>query len=166
MADHRTAQRLAVNDDVVAFVRLGFGDSHRLSMRSLNFEVQIPNRATLEAALVHGVVGYNRMSGKKAAQQLCPLWDDLSHTYLGRRNDPFLRLWLPHTRQQRNGGDNTQNIAATDAETAELITRIRKAAKACTATPLIRSIRSVGRTTDWSLQAPPDPAEMLLLWQD
>src|SRR5512138_87730 len=123
MASHSTNRRLGVNDEVVAFVRLGFGDSHDLAMRSLNFEVQIPNRATLQAALVGGVVGYNRMSGRKAAQQLCPLWDDLSHTHLGRNSDPFLRLWLPHTRQQRNGGDNSLNVAVTEAETADLIRR-------------------------------------------
>jgi hypothetical protein len=159
----RLADRSDVNDDVVTFVRLGFGDSHRLAMRSLTFEVQIPNLATLEAALVHGVVAYNRMDGTVAAGLLCPLWDDLSSTYLGRAGDPFLRLWLPHSRQQRNGGTNTSHLPVTGEETAALIARIRKAAKACAATPLIRG---VGRQTRWSLATPADPAQMLLLWQD
>lgn len=175
MADKGTrrlgTRALEVDDDVVAFVRLGFGDSHGLRMRSLRFEVAIPNRATLEAALIHGVVGYNRMSGKVAARKLGPLWDDLSYTYLGRDNDaylgresdPYLRLWLPHNRQQRNGPHTGLFIHTTEAETADLIERIKKAAKACAATALIRS---TGRTPSWSLATPADPAEMLLIWQD
>jgi hypothetical protein len=156
-------RRLAIDADVVAFVRLGFGDSHRLSMRSLNFEVAVPNRATLESALIDGVVGYNSMSGKVAANVLCPLWDGLSDTYLGRNSDPYLRLWLPHTRQQRNGGDDALAIALSATETADLIKQVKEAAKACAATALIRGI---GHTATWSREVPAHPAEMLLLWQD
>lgn len=151
------------DSDIVEFVRLGFGDRHGLQVRSLKFEVAIPDRLTLEVALTDGIVSHNQMSGSQAAQQLGPLWDDFGYTILGRDSDPLLRLWLPQTQQQRNGGDNALAVPLAGEELHDLATRITHAAKACHATALIRNHDD----TAWNTRSSPSerPVQMLLLWQ-
>ncbi|MEU8001602.1 hypothetical protein AB0B66_10615 [Catellatospora sp. NPDC049111] len=125
------------NLDVAQFVRLGFGDSHRLAVSSLSFAVAVPDLPTLETCLGESIRTYNNFDGRTIATALAVLWDDLSTVMLGRDSSPFVQMHIPYTRQQRNGGDNTHAIALEPAERDTVIDAVIAAGTACRADSIL-----------------------------
>jgi len=125
------------NAEFVQYVRLGYGDHHGLSVRSLDFTVDMPDRATFDACLTDAIVAYNHFDGAQVAAAVGPLWPDLSTVTVGRDSSPLLRLRIPFTYQQRNGGDDTAATPLDSDERAALIDAVCAAGKACRADAIL-----------------------------
>jgi hypothetical protein len=122
---------------VVQFVRLGYGDKHGLSVRSLDFRINMPDRATLETCLIDAIAGYHHFTGTQVAAALGPMWDNLSTVTVGRDASLFIELAIPLNRQQQNGGDNTLSVPIPDAEREALADTICTAATSCRADAIL-----------------------------
>jgi len=151
---------------VVQFVRLGYGDHHGLPLYSMDFRIDMPDRATFETCLIDGVVACNHFSGTQVAAAFGPMWDDLSTVTLGRDSSPFIQLAIPFTRQQQNGGDNTRAVPLPGADRAALVDSICQAATTCRADAILFAstadpVRHAARRP-----AVPDKVYSLRLWWD
>lgn len=151
---------------VVQFVRLGYGDHHGLTLRSLHFDIDMPDRATFETCLIEAVVACNHFTGAQVAAAYGPMWDDLSTVTVGRDASPFVQLAIPFTRQQQNGGDNALAVPVPDSERAALVDSICQAATSCRADAIMFAgtadpVRHVA-----CRPAPPERVVSIRLWWD
>ena len=151
------------NADVVAFVRLGFGDHHGLAVRSLSFTIDMPDLPTLEACLRDGIGSYARFDTAQLADALAAVWVDVSTVTLGRASSPVVEIRIPYTRQQRKGGDNAHSIPLEPGERDAVVDALVAIGQTCHAD----SIRyTTASQLDPVLQRPAagDVASVRLWW--
>jgi len=151
---------------VVQFVRLGYGDHHGLPLRSLDFRIDMPDRATFETCLIDAVVACNHFTGTQVAAAFGPMWDDLSTVTVGRDASTFIQLAIPLSRQQQNGGDTTRSVPVPDSERTALVDSICHAATSCRADAILFTstadpVQFVARRP-----VPPNRVASIRLWWD
>ncbi|MEV0453724.1 hypothetical protein [Catellatospora methionotrophica] len=150
------------NPEVVQFVRLGFGDHHRLAVRSLSFAVAMPDLPTLETCLRESIGSCNNLDGSQAASAIAALWNDLSTIMLGRDDSPFIEIHIPYTRQQRNGGDNALAIRLEPGERDAVIDAAIAVGSACQADSIL--FKAPGRNLSHIRPGTADLAAVRLWW--
>jgi hypothetical protein len=152
------------NAEFVQYVRLGYGDHHGLSVRCLDFTIDMPDRATFEMCLTDAIDAYEHFVGIAVAAAVGPLWLDLSTVSVGRDCGPLLRLRIPFTHQQRNGGDSTAATPIDSIERAALIDAVCAAGTACHADTIL--FTTVDELQPASHRPAPDQVATILLWWD
>lgn len=151
---------------VLQFVRLGYGDHHGLPLRSLRFDIDMPDRATFETCLIDAVVACNHFTGTQVAAAFGPMWDDLSTVTVGRDSSPFIELAIPFTRQQQNGDDNTRSVPVPDSERTALVDSICQAAASCRADAILFASTADPVRHVACRPAPPGRVASIRLWWD
>jgi hypothetical protein len=120
-----------VNQDAVDFVKYGYGDSHGLKTRSLDFRTEtFANYETFAAALAM-VPGYNNFDGPAVAKRFKSLWPELMSVKFGREGSPVLYVQVPYWSNQVYA--KTMCVAPvmlTDQERANLAALVQSAGNA------------------------------------
>lgn len=85
----------SVYQDTLAFVRLGYGDSHDLYVRSLDFRTECLSTSLMQQAL-RLVPEYNAFEGAKIADGIEKLHGEIMCWQFGREGSPVIYMQIPY----------------------------------------------------------------------
>lgn len=114
------------------FVRLGYGDSHDLEFRVLDFRTEEISTTDMQAILPL-VPSYNAFDGNAIAKGIEPLRGQVMGWQFGREGSPAIYVHLPYWLKQQEGNctptegckDLPNDRRLTDAEFKALVAQVK-----------------------------------------
>lgn len=106
---------------VAEFVKLGYGDSHDLSVRCLDFRTEGIGDFDTAAECLRVIDRYNGFDAERIIPALEHVWPAISSVQIGREYSPVIYAKIPHWTNQRNDWEGGGMGESHDSDTMAAI---------------------------------------------